>query len=102
MSPPCLERKAVTTIEMLPVTTYAEYQAHLQAKDYDLLLNASDMLQSDVLSGYDLSDSYLSVSYSKAILRSNTKSLSTIACLGDHSMASVYTRSFYYSNQSPL
>jgi DNA-directed RNA polymerase subunit F len=53
-----------------------------------------------MLSGYDLSDSYLSVSYSKAILRSNTKSLSTIACLGDHSMASVYTRSFYYSNQS--
>jgi hypothetical protein len=26
------------SIEMLPVTTYADYQAHLQAKDYDLLL----------------------------------------------------------------
>jgi signal transduction histidine kinase len=94
-----LGKKSGESIEMLPVTTYADYQAHLQAKDYDLLFNASDLFSSDLLSGYDLSNSFLSVSYSKAILRNNTKSLTTIACLGENSMASVYAHSFYYTNQ---
>jgi hypothetical protein len=87
------------TIEMLPVATYADYQAHLKAKDFDLLLNASDLLLPFSAFGYDLTDSYLSVSYSKATLRNNTKSPTTIACLGDNSMAGVYARYFYYANQ---
>jgi signal transduction histidine kinase/CheY-like chemotaxis protein/ABC-type amino acid transport substrate-binding protein len=86
-------------IEMLPVTDYADYQAHLSAKDYDLLLDASDLLSDDLLSGYDLTDTYLDVSYSKAILRNSGKTLSAIACLGENSMAGVYTRSFYYASQ---
>jgi signal transduction histidine kinase/ABC-type amino acid transport substrate-binding protein len=101
-----LGKESGTTITMLPVTTYAEYQAHLQAMDFDLLLNASDLLldgsdalRSDLKKNYDLTDSYLNVSYSKAILRNNTKSLTGIACLGENSMAGLYTRSFYYANQ---
>jgi ABC-type amino acid transport substrate-binding protein len=87
------------SIEMLQATNYDDYQALLKTQKYDLLLNASDFLPSEYLSGYDLTTSYLSISYSKAILRNSTKTLSTIACLGENSMASVYTRSFYYSNQ---
>lgn len=94
-----LGQESKKTIEMLPVTTYAEYQAHLQAKDYDLLLNASDLFSSTLLSGYDLTESYLSVSYSKAMLLNNTKSVTGIACLGDNSMAGVYAHSFYYASQ---
>lgn len=94
-----LGKKSSQSIEMLPVTNYAEYEAHLKAKDYDLLLDASDLFSSDYLTGYDLSDAYLNFSYSKAILRSGSTSLSTIACLGDNSMAGAYARSFYYPNQ---
>lgn len=32
-----LGKKSSQSIEMLPVTNYAEYEAHLKAKDYDLL-----------------------------------------------------------------
>jgi signal transduction histidine kinase/CheY-like chemotaxis protein/ABC-type amino acid transport substrate-binding protein len=94
-----LSKSSNEKIEMLPVTTHAEYEAHLKAKDYDLLLNANDLLSSDLLSGYDLSNSYLNVSYSKVILRNNTKSATTIACLGEDSMAGLYAKSFYYSAQ---
>lgn len=94
-----LGKKSNRSIELLPVTTYADYEEHLLAKDYDLLLNASDLLSADLLSGYDLTASYLGVSYSKAILRSGTASLTTIACLGENTMAGVYARSFYYANQ---
>lgn len=94
-----LGKESQQTIEMLPVTTYDEYEAHLKAKDYDLLLGASDSFSPSLLSGYDLTNSYLSVSYSKATLRNNTKSPTTIACLGDNSMAGVYARYFYYANQ---
>lgn len=94
-----LGKESGQKIEMLPVSTYKDYETHLKAKDYDLLLNASDTFSSDFLSGYDLTDSYLSVSYSKATLRNNTKSPTMIACLGDNSMAGTYARSIYYPNQ---
>jgi signal transduction histidine kinase/ABC-type amino acid transport substrate-binding protein len=94
-----LGKQSNYTIEMLPVASYADYQAHLLAQDYDLLLNASDLLSSSFLAGYDVTASYLNVSYSKAILRNSSKTLSSIACLGENSMAGVYTRSFYYANQ---
>jgi len=94
-----LGKKSSQKIEMLSVANYADYQDHLVKKDFDLLLDASDLFSSDYLSGYDLSHSYLNVSYSKAILRSGSTSLSTIACLGDNSMAGAYARSFYYPNQ---
>lgn len=94
-----LAKRCHYSIEMLPVKSYADYQDHLLKKDFDLLLDASSLLSSDLITGYDLSDSYLNVSYSKAILRNSTKSLSSIACLGENSMVGVYTRSFYYANQ---
>jgi ABC-type amino acid transport substrate-binding protein len=52
-----LGKESQQTIEMLPVTTYDEYEAHLKAKDYDLLLGASDSFSPSLLSGYDLTNS---------------------------------------------
>lgn len=94
-----LGKQSNTTIEMIPVTNYADYEARLVAQNYDLLLNASDLLSSKIPSNYYFTETYLNVSYSKAILRNSTQSLSNIACLGEDSMAGVYTRSFYYANQ---
>lgn len=94
-----LGKKSNQTIELLRVTSYEEYETHLRDQDYDLLLNASDSFPNNFLEGYELTTSYLNVSYSKAVLRNNTKAPTTIACLGDNSMAGIYARSFYYANQ---
>lgn len=94
-----LGQKSKQTIEMLPVTTYEDYEARFKANDYDLLLNASDGFSDVLPSGFGLTSSYLSVSYSKVTLRNPTKSPTMVACLGDYSMAGIYARSFYYANQ---
>lgn len=95
-----LGKKIGKTIEFWPVKTYTDYQTHLMNKDFDLLFNGSDVLWNNLLKdSYDLTESYLNVSYSKAILRNSTQSITGIACLGENSMAGIYAHSFYYANQ---
>lgn len=86
-------------IQFINVKDYGDYQAHLEAKDFDLLFDASDLLDSAYLKGYDLTNSYMNISYSKVTYKNSTKSLSNIASLGANSMVGLYTRMFYYSEQ---
>jgi signal transduction histidine kinase len=96
-----IEEKTGYQIQLMDVSTYEEYQQHLENKDYDLLLDATSLLASSYLTGYDYNEdhSYAAISYSLITLKKGTSTGIKIAAAGDYSIDGLYARSFYYEEK---